>query len=426
MNIDNVSKRNSGILNDIVNIITVHTGICSDITVRYIDNIASAEKGVVNVIMDDSDERHIEYFDRYFLINPHNISENGFSEENGIFVLDFDILKMMETILFDNLDFIEDHMFKYAFAERLIMIFYNCAKAMAIYNNMHFRTVSGSIKGYNGYFVPTFDVDRMNYINTAKTLLYSIYSIFGMKKGKTAQYKRIKQKAVNDPWNNINKINDILFKEGLTGLFNFLTVKRDKYARRYSLKTAREAAKRLDRHRIGVHLTYRSRGGKAHIEREIKRARTISNNIKISRFHYLHDPTRCEFGILDQMGIILDSSSGFRKRLGFKRGMSKPYRVPGTSITELPVICMDSAYMSSEGSELIEIIEEIKLTEGFFTFIFHQSALDEDTFPGYRAFFNTMLSIRDTAQLYSGDILDMTERFNKRVIEKMDSYEYND
>lgn len=425
MKLVNLTQKNSSIISDMLDIIAVHAGICSDIEVCYIEREDQAKNGAVNIVADQSMHINVQYNSNYFIINPLREQKEGYFVNDGKFILNFDILRMMEIAVFGDLEFVDSTMFTFAFMERVMDIFMECARSMARHFNIDFKTVSSSPGGFSGYFAPTFDIDRLNYSNWQKTLYYKFLELFHIKQEKTRQYRHVMRISSSDPWDNIEEIRDMLDSNDIKGIFNLLTVQRDRYARRYSIQTARKTAGKLNNHLIGIHLTHESGGNRHRIEGEIKRFGSITDNVQISRFHYLHDPKMSDFAVLDKMGIVLDSSSGFRQRCGFKRGFSKPYRIPGMNIIELPVICMDSAYMLSNREGMEQICDEIKATGGFLTFIFHQSALNEHTFPGYRQFLETMMDMKQSSSLYHDDILNMIYAFNNRIREQLELYEYS-
>ncbi len=429
MNIINRTNTDTSILFDILDIILIHSGIMKNdkITFNYINRESEADIDCINVIKAEMDSNLIEYEKNYFVINKYRIREQNYFSIGNKFFLNFDIFMIINTIIFDDLDFLENEIFNYAFTEHLIDVCSKAVEKFALLKSISINIAAKQIGSTNGYFVPTFDIDRLNFFSFKKTVLYCFFRMTGLYREKTALYFHMLKTNEMDPWNNIRTIRQILEDDGLEGIFNFLTIERDKYARRYSKKQLKRALSDIGSNIAGIHLSAESFEDKTLIEKEINKLRKLSKNIVISRFHYLNDPKREDFKILSDAGILIDLSSGFTHRCGFKRGFSSPYRVPGTQITELPLICMDSALMKNNDmhKNINTIIDEIKSNKGFFSFLFHPSCMNEDTFPGYRELFHLLLNMRKTNNFYFDNIFNMIENYNNRIEAKNGKYEYH-
>ncbi len=435
----NKTSENTERINDLAEILFIHSGICvfsNNTILHYINNENEAKKGYLNIIREKPNRDKIEYLSNTFIINAVNSSSSVLSVENinilykknNAYILGFDIISQINEIIFSDLYYIKEHIFDFAFTEHLISLFKKAYKLYSKENDLNITLVSDAPNGFNGYFLPSFDVDRLRYFSGMKTIYYMILRIIGLKKGITKKYFELKRIYKQDPWNNLIKINEILINEKLQALFFFLTVKRDKFARRYSPTMIRSESLRLkENHQIGIHLSYESGIHRRKIKKEIGIFNHQTKKCELARYHYLHIPNIDDYTQMEKNGILIDSSVGFTDRCGFKKGFSKPYKIPTTNITEIPVICMDSAFFIAKMKKqnvFKNIFNEILLTGGFFTFIFHQSCYNEETFPRFREFFKAMISLRKEEKLYNFDVFQMTEQFNTRIKNESQLYKY--
>lgn len=189
--------------------------------------------------------------------------------------------------------------------------------------------------------------------------------------------------SIDDPYWNIEKMVNSEERLGFTSSFYLLV-------HDYSLGSKREyiraiANKGWD---IGLHGSFGThdcvenmRGDIETFEKEIgKRPRGI-------RQHYLKfDPSKT-WQIMDESGLVYDTTWGFNQRPGFRAGVCLPYHPPSQSfeplnILELPLILMDTSlwgYMhlqEEEGYSLVEqILAKVKEERGLFTLLWHQEAL---------------------------------------------------
>ncbi len=435
----NKTNENSGRISDLAEIFFVHSGIClsnNNAVLHYINSEDEAKSGYLNIIRKKSNNNKIKYLSNTFIINPIDSASSVLSidganilyKKNDAFILGFDIINQINEIIFSDLYYIKEYIFNFAFTEHLISLF---KKAYIFYskeNKIDIRLVSNAPNGFNGYFLPSFDVDRLQYYSGIKTIFYIFLRIIGLKKGLTRKYFELKRIYKQDPWNNLIKINEILKNENLKALFFFLTIKRDRFARRYKPELIKsESMKLKENHQIGIHLSYESGIDKEKIEKEINVFNKQAEKCELTRYHYLHIPDIDDYREMEKNGILIDSSVGFTDRCGFKKGFSKPYKIPTTNIIEIPVICMDSAFFTAKikkQNTFENTINEIIETGGFFTFIFHQSCYNTETFPEFREFFKAMISLRKEKKLYNFDVFKMVEQFNKRIINESQLFKY--
>ncbi|MFO8061966.1 MAG: hypothetical protein R6U31_03475 [bacterium] len=303
---------------------------------------------------------------------------------NEMYILTFDIFELIRSSLLEPRD--DSININRPRVAELTVIFRECLEAVYAATN---KTLQQSEIFKPGY-IPTFDIDRYNYKFPMKTIYYRLMSLLGRK----SAYLEISRKG--NVWDNISELNEII-ADVSRAIFFFMTVRKDRFARRYSSSQIPQMSDSIDtRHIRGIHLSYESGIELQRMGKEITRLKQYINNPDFARFHYLYEPQLSHYREMHSQGIKLDSSVGFTDRCGFKRGMPGIYAVPGTGVYELPVICMDSAlkFAMLKGKDNTDkLLDEIEKFGGSFTFIFHQSALSEDTFPGYRDILNKFLTL---------------------------------
>ena len=317
---------------------------------------------------------------------------------NEMYILSFDIFELMRNSLLEpQADSININR---PFTAELTVLFRECMEAIYADSNKSLQLQVGFKPGY----IPTFDIDRYHYKFPIKTIYHRLMSLLGRKSG----YLEISRKG--NVWDNISEVNDII-ADVSRAVFFFMTVRKDRFARRYSPSQIPRMSDSIDnRHIRGIHLSYESGIEPRRMGKEIAQLKQYVNNPDFARFHYLYEPQLDHYREMHSYGIKLDSSVGFTDRCGFKKGMPGIYAVPGTGVYELPVICMDSALkfaMLKDDDNTGKLLDEIEKFGGSFTFIFHQSALSEDTFPGYRDLLNKFLSLPRERGWHSSDPLQL-------------------
>lgn len=298
------------------------------------------------------------------------------------------------------------------YSEYLIDIFSDCLKSIAEDQKGGIAFMKSAPKGHEAYAMPTFDIDRLHYYHFGKTMYYAVkYIITGFRE--KAYFEARKKFGNKDPWNNLSMITDTLKNRGLKGLFFVMAVSRDRFGRRYSLKDAENILNTVKGNDTGIHLSYESHIEPERISKETARLRAGP----FSRFHYIPDPAIEHYREMEKAGIRYDSSTGLRRGCGFAKGFSKPYYIPGTSIVEIPVVCMDSAVLTGDGKwrDRIEAADSaVRETGGFFTYIFHQSTLSGVLFEGYADIFNEFNDTICRDAYYNDNPSLMTDKFLER------------
>lgn len=394
------------------------------IRIIYVESAAQADSPGIYVVMNkelySGDYSSVSPLADTFILNPsERFSAHGAveaSEANkGAYVANFDVFG---NIYFHAMNFFSDESAAYGdrpYAEYMMDIFASAATDSG----------GGALKieeaKLQACVLHTFDIDRLHYFALSADIRNSFYA-FLLRRKSGFEYLRRRREAKKDPWNNIDELLSLIGTEKGHAAFFILSSARDKFARRYSSEDALEVFKKVSaEHDAGAHLTHESGDRTGKINDELRMLEKIfGSKILSTRFHYLHSLNREIMQQLQKSGIEVDSSVGFRDRTGFRSGFSKPYILPECGVVEVPVICMDSALVMQSmkdgaemGSILEKLIEHIVKTGGAFTYIFHQSALDEETFSGYREVFEILSGIGRKHRMANPRFLDYALSFKR-------------
>ncbi|MEZ4909292.1 MAG: hypothetical protein R2774_00360 [Saprospiraceae bacterium] len=149
-----------------------------------------------------------------------------------------------------------------------------------------------------------------------------------------------------------------------------------------------EATKRLG-YKIGIHPSYMSSDNKQLMSDQINLLKDVSGqNIEYSRQHFLRYKIQKTSEILEDLGIRMDSSLGFRDAIGFRCGTGFPYKLfnfkdeKSYNLMELPLIVMDMALIKKvQWNQDLFIYELTKFIENnryntYITFNFHNTSFD--------------------------------------------------
>ncbi len=156
---------------------------------------------------------------------------------------------------------------------------------------------------------------------------------------------------------------------------------------------------------IGLHGTYNSFDNPYLMAKELKKIETLSSNkIIVSRQHWLRFKYPDTLRILEQLGVLCDSTWGFSDHFGWRNSYCMPFRPYDLeqdrmmNIWELPLNAMDVTFFDylhmsfEEAFEAINhMINQCKKYGGLFTLLWHNSFLDDDEFPGIRNFYIKIL-----------------------------------
>jgi hypothetical protein len=150
---------------------------------------------------------------------------------------------------------------------------------------------------------------------------------------------------------------------------------------------------------IGLHPSYQSRGNGEKLREEKERLENaIEQKITDSRQHFLRIQLPDTFRSLAALNLTHDYSMGYHDEVGFRAGTAFSFRFYDITAEEVlslelvPLTVMDSAlknYLNLTPEEAIgvigSILNEMKLTGGIFTSVWHNHSLSEtDDWMGWR------------------------------------------
>jgi hypothetical protein len=160
-------------------------------------------------------------------------------------------------------------------------------------------------------------------------------------------------------------------------------------------------------HTIGLHPSYESNSEIKELSEEKRILESITGQpVTCSRQHYLRFDLPRTYKHLLQIGIREEYSMGYSGITGFRAGTAFPFYwfdLVDNQATELRIVpfsVMDVAYKvfaSSTPSDTLaassKIIEQLKVVEGPFCFVFHNESLSEHRgWQGWRAVFKSWLN----------------------------------
>ncbi len=144
---------------------------------------------------------------------------------------------------------------------------------------------------------------------------------------------------------------------------------------------------------IGLHPSWFSYDDASELSRQKEQLESIINGeIKSVRQHYLHYNPRKTPQAQDTAGFKYDSTLGFNRNIGFRRGTSYPWYAYNISqnqpldLLEIPMIVQDTALFRQKGLNLdvdtafnyiTMLADEIKATGGVLTLSWHPHNIDK-------------------------------------------------
>ena len=114
----------------------------------------------------------------------------------------------------------------------------------------------------------------------------------------------------------------------------------------------------------------------------------VGHTIHGIRQHYLNFD-QITSKLQESAGFVYDSTVGFSKGIGFRRGTCFPYHPfdfdssRELSLLEIPLIIMDGAIPSAEAifDQCVEIMDIVEKNNGVLTLLWHQNQFSEADFP---------------------------------------------
>ncbi|MGE3062363.1 MAG: hypothetical protein AB7T10_01860 [bacterium] len=391
--------------------IYLHSGILESgrgTKVEYIGSLEEAEKPGIYILRDDNLAsgfiKSMSKCDEYFIPNENIPSgfqtdeTSLFCEKDGIYLLKFDLIFMMLSLMFNKVRFDKREDFvsfgryqRIPFMEHLLLKLKDDLKMLSVKNKSIFAETSYDAAPH---FLPTFDFDRIHYYSSLKDIVYTALSALGAK-GKAKTYMEARRAERKDPWERGEEIKNLLEKNKLKGAYFAFVSERDKFAVRYSLKDARAIKENSPENTaFGIHLSYESASEIGRARKEIEKGRKINDGKMYTRFHYLYHINERISEMMNEENVSADFSEGMRGRIGFSNGFCAPYRLKSQGTVEIPVSAMDSAMVLESKKEcysLLKIAEEVARVNGVFATIYHPSSMDRRTFPEYDGIIEAMI-----------------------------------
>ena len=274
--------------------------------------------------------------------------------------------------------------------------------------NYYFKTDLILSKNFHQYC--TFDIDNAYAFKNKGVFRYMgsfLKDLFLFRISKLRQRFYVFFKLKNDPYDNYHYLNQFLNTHKLKAIFFFLLGdygKMDKNINPSHPKLIKLIQTLSKFHSIGIHPSYNSLNNEKIIKKEIFTLKKInSNEVKLSRFHYLRFSFPKSYQILQSLGIKKDFSMGFTDRIGFRAGTCSPFyfydleNEKTTNLKIVPFVYMDGVLndkLKYHPKECIQIIKDIrqkvKDVKGQFTCIWHNESLsNQDRWFGWRQVFES-------------------------------------
>lgn len=263
-------------------------------------------------------------------------------------------------------------------------------------------------------YIPTIDVDQA-YSYLHKGLLRTVggYSTALLKRDFNDLRMRtlVHLRRSPDPFYTFDKILTIHQKYQLKPLFfvlfgdygNF-----DKNTPVYCQEFVCLIKQLADEAQVGIHPSFASNSEPSKLKKEVNGlSEIIHRPIKASRQHFLKLDFPQTFRNLINLDITHDFSLGFAGHIGFRAGISTPFRFydldleEETSLIMTPLVLMDGTlkdYMRLSPSEILskteKLVQTIKETGGTFVSLFHNDTFDESgQWKGWTDIYEEMIKI---------------------------------
>ncbi len=226
-----------------------------------------------------------------------------------------------------------------------------------------------------------------------------------------------------DKWFNFNEIIELEKKLKINSTFFFLckkgkknnipnadyTISKKKFKKVFSYIINQGSE-------IGIHGSIGTYIDSEKLELELK---TLKNNIKGNRFHFLYFDIVKSPIVLQKCNIKYDSSLGFAEHYGFRNSYCFPFFLynfendSSTNILEIPLILMDGTlqnkrYMNINQENIIPkihlLIKEIKKFNGVFSILWHNTHFSKYKYAGWKEIFIKIIELckQENSTFYNG------------------------
>lgn len=213
-----------------------------------------------------------------------------------------------------------------------------------------------------------------------------------------------------DPWMNLDEIADEEARFNRTST-HFMLCRKSADNADYDVRAPRVQAlvSELRQHgsEVGVH---GSTGTHAAIPNLISDIEAVGGEISSNRFHFLHFDILNTPNVLEEAGIVADSSLGFFDEIGFRTGFTYPHYLFNfekremTSVMELPLNAMDTtfrkqSYLGTTIGDVPKLIDEMMATfevhGGVFSLLWHNNYFSEYKFGPWKSLYSEILKLAD-------------------------------
>lgn len=235
---------------------------------------------------------------------------------------------------------------------------------------------------------PTHDVDRIH----KYAYHYLVYSTRGINAA-ARQLRTIRERFTGkDPFWNFEKLMEFEARLGIRSTFLFLNESATgfdpKYWGRYAITDARvrRIIKNLDSGgwEVGLHGSYFSFNDLALLKKEKETLEDLLGKPVVStRQHYLNLAAGQTWELQQALGLKVDSTVGYSRRIWDAEDGVLPYYPKGSTLLELPITVMDTVGLGNAAvfAAAMKAIEKIKTAGGLVVLDWHQCAFNEHENP---------------------------------------------
>lgn len=240
-------------------------------------------------------------------------------------------------------------------------------------------------------FVSTVDIDKAYAYKYLGFPIQQFALLRSLVKGNYGEYKAVLSRKKQDPFDRHDYFQHHHMRNGLKPIFFIQVGRRGKFDKNLSIRHLKMQAliKNLALWaNVGIHPSYASHLKAAIVKSEIRKLNSlVGGKVFRSRQHYLRFTLPHTYQILGKLGITEEYSMGYADRIGFRAGTCTSFlfydllNEQTSALRVFPLIAMDvtmSKHMGLSISEakdkFLEIISSVKVVEGTFISLWHNSS----------------------------------------------------
>lgn len=406
----------------------------------YTDRIENLKSGIVYIPEDkklyNGFIQNIQKINDGFILNKINLNLRDFDDlfyiESNSLILKFDIFSLIHSSIYREFIYEKKEFFeninilrKKPYLEKIILNISESIKKFFLNNHGQFLELEKNKPSLN----LTFDIDRNKFFNWKKDIYHYLKYVFSKDKFSKEYLNLKKSYRDKDPWDRVDEILTILEDIKMDATFYLFVKNKDIFTKRYPLSESKKIFNKVSKNNtVGLHLSYESFTDNDLIEKEIKMFKTIFKKDRIDvRFHFLNRPDKRVLKIFQKNSVRSDSSLGNRRSSGFYSGLASPFFIEN-DILQIPVITMDSTLYFEElkGNDhyktISDLVEDITSINGFFTFIFHPSSLDNIFYKGFSKYLFDVIKKCKEKNFEFLSVEKIVDLYSKRKL----SYKYDE